>query len=57
MKRAVGLHHFTQVAIHSKPHTRVSFVRLNVNVAGTIACSLREECVEHANDGCVVAGF
>ena len=57
MKRAVGLNHFTQVAIYAKPHTGMPLVRLNVNVAGTIARSLREECVEHANDGGIVAGF
>ena len=41
MQSSIGLHHFAQIAIHSKTHTGVALVRFNVNVAGAIARSLR----------------
>ena len=41
MQSPIGLHHFAQIAIHSKAHTGVSLVGFNVNVAGAIARGLR----------------
>ena len=57
MQSAVGLHHFAQIAIDPKAHTRVTFVGFDVNVAGAIARGLRQQCIQHPNDGCVVAGL
>ena len=54
VQRAVGLHHLAQRAVHAKAHAGVALVRLNVNVARAIARGLREQRVEHADDGRVV---
>ena len=57
VQRAIGLNHFAQVAIDPKAHTGVAFIRFNVNVAGAVARRLGEQCIQHADDGRIVAGF
>jgi len=57
VQRAVGLHHFAQCAVHPKAHARMAFVGFDVDVAGAIARRLRQQGVEHADDGGVVAGL
>ena len=57
MQCAVGLHHIAQCSVHPKAHGRVALVGLNVNVAGPVARSLRQQGVQHADDGRVVSGL
>ncbi len=54
MQCAVGLHDFAQVAVHAKAHAGMALVGLDVDVAGAVARGLREQGVEHADDGRVV---
>jgi hypothetical protein len=56
-KRAVGLHHFAQRAVDAKAHAAVALKGLDVDVAGAIARGLRQQGIEHADDGRVVGGF
>ena len=57
MQRAVGLHHITQRAVDAKTHGRVALVGFNMDVTGTITGGLRQQGVEHADDGRVVGSF
>jgi hypothetical protein len=57
VQRAVGLHHLAQRAVHAKAHAAVALVGLDVDVARAVARGLREQGVEHADDGRVVGGF
>ena len=57
MQGAVGLHHIAQRAIDPKANAGMAFVRLDVNITGTVSCRLRQQCVEHADDGRVVRCF
>ncbi|OIQ70742.1 hypothetical protein GALL_476410 [mine drainage metagenome] len=54
MQRTVGLHHLAQRAIHPKTHAGVAFIGLDVDVAGTVARSLRQQRVQHADDWRVI---
>ena len=56
MQRPVGLHHFAQRAVHPKAHGGMLLIGLDVDVAGAIAYGLRQERIEQADDGCVIAG-
>ena len=35
----------------------MAFVGLNVNIAGTVACGLRQQGIEHSDDGRVIGRF
>ena len=54
---SVGLHHFAQRAVHPEAHTRMALVGLDVDVTRAVACGLRQQCVEHPDDGRVACGF
>ena len=57
MQRPVGLHHFTQIAIDPKAHHRMALEGFDMDIAGAVARRLREQGIEHADDGRVVRGF
>ena len=57
VQRPVGLHHLAQRAVDAKAHGGMALVGLDVDVAGAIAGGLRQQRVEHADDGRVVRGF
>ena len=57
MQGAVGLHDFAQIAVHAKAHAGVALVRLDMDIRCAVARSLREQGIEHADDGRVVGGF
>jgi len=52
-----GLHHLAQRAVDAEAHAGVALVGLDVDVAGAVACGLRQQRVEHADDGRVVRRF
>jgi hypothetical protein len=51
---AVGLYHLAEHAVDAKAHAGVALVGLDVDVAGALAHGLRQQRVEHADDGRVV---
>ena len=57
VQSAVGLHHLAQAAIDAKAHAGVALKGFNVDVAGAVARGLRQQSVEHADDGRVVGRF
>jgi hypothetical protein len=57
MQRTIGLHHFAQRAVDAKAHGRGALVGLDVDVARAVARGLREQRVEHADDGRVARAF
>jgi hypothetical protein len=54
---AVGLHHLAQRAVDAKAHGTGALVGLDVDVARAVLGRLRQQRVEHADDGRVVGGF
>ena len=57
VQRAVCLHDFAQRAVDTEAHAGVALVRLDMDIAGAIAGGLRQERIEHADDGRVVGSF
>ena len=57
MQRAIRFDDFAQRAIHAKANAGVALVRLDMDVACAIARGLRQQRVEHADDGGVVRRF
>ena len=57
MQRPIRLHHVAQRAVDAKAHGGMALVGFDVDVAGTVAHRLRQQRVEHADDGRVVGGF
>ncbi|KAG0733589.1 hypothetical protein G6F23_013202 [Rhizopus arrhizus] len=54
MQGTAGLDHVTQGAVHPVAHHRMGLERFDVQVAGAIACGLRQQCVDHADHRRVV---
>jgi hypothetical protein len=57
VQRLVGLHHLAQRAIDAKAHRARTLVGLDVDVARAVFGRLRQQGVEHADDGRVVGCF
>ena len=57
VQRLVGLHHLAQRAVHPKAHGRRALVGLDVDVRRAVLGRLRQQRIEHADDGRVVARF
>ncbi|MNU57728.1 hypothetical protein D3C71_468530 [compost metagenome] len=47
-------HHIAQGAVHAVAHHGVGFERFDVDIAGAVARGLREQRIDHADDGRVV---
>ena len=54
VQRAVGLHHLAQRAVDAEAHAGRALVGFDVDVAGAVLRGLRQQRVEHADDGRVV---
>ncbi len=57
MQGAARTHNITQRAINAITHDRISFKRLQMHIAGAITHRLREQGVNHPNDGRIIGHF
>ena len=57
MQRLVGLHHLAQRAVDTETHAAAAFIGFDVDVACAVFRGLRQQRVQHADDGRVVGRF
>ena len=57
MQCAMRLHHFAQRAVDAKAHAGMALIRLDMNVGRAVARCLRQQGVQHADDGRVAGRF